>query len=37
VHATGEVIVESHGPEGTRLRARIPKESVARFASYRVE
>jgi GTP-binding protein HflX len=37
VHATGEVIVESHGADGTRLRARIPKESVARFASYRVE
>ncbi len=34
LHREGEVLVEIHGDRETRVRARIPKEDVSRFADF---
>lgn len=37
VHREGEVLVENHGDEGTRLRARLSDDTLARFAEFVAE
>jgi GTP-binding protein HflX len=34
LHETGEILVETHGADGTRLRARLPHDSAGRFEPY---
>ena len=36
VHREGEVIVESHEPDATRLRARLDPAGASRFAEFLV-
>ena len=32
LHRVGEIISEEHGPDGTRLKARVPNRHAAAFA-----
>ena len=34
LHRGGEVLVEVHGEQGTRVRARLPKPAVGHFAEF---
>ncbi|MDQ1460433.1 MAG: GTPase, partial [Actinomycetota bacterium] len=34
LHRAGEVLVEVHGEDATRVRARLPQAAVGRFSEY---
>ncbi|HLG00877.1 MAG TPA: GTPase HflX [Acidimicrobiia bacterium] len=37
LHRDGEVLVENHGPDAARVRARLPHDAVERYAEWMVE